>query len=98
IPGLQEEFPEEYRELFSKIFESFGEKVKTVTISRDVNLGGLEHYLRKYGGTILAIRTRDTWIAYPFARDMALRPGDRVIIVYQEEFSDEIERLLRTKV
>jgi uncharacterized protein with PhoU and TrkA domain len=32
IIGLQEEFPEEYKELFKHVFESTAERVKTITI------------------------------------------------------------------
>ncbi|MEM1749002.1 MAG: hypothetical protein QXT83_05270, partial [Sulfolobales archaeon] len=97
IPSLQEEFSEDYREIFSKVFESIGEKVKTVTITRQLNLYDLGYLLRKYGGGVLAVRSGKTWIAYPLARELNLTPGDKVIITYQEEFSEEVEALLRQK-
>lgn len=98
IPSLQEEFPEDYRELFSKVFESVGEKVKTVTVTKHLNLGNLEYFLRKYGGGILAVKSGNTWIAYPLARELNLRPGDKVLVAYQVEFSEEVEALLKHKV
>ncbi|MEM0505301.1 MAG: hypothetical protein QXN19_05745 [Sulfolobales archaeon] len=97
IPSLQEEFSEDYREIFSKVFESIGEKVKTVTITKQLNLNDLGYLLRKYGGGVLAVRSGKTWIAYPLAREISLTPGDKVIITYQEEFSEEVEALLRQK-
>lgn len=97
IPSLQEEFPEDYRELFSKVFESVGEKVRTVTVTRQLNLSELGHHLRRYGGNVLAVRTGNTWVAYPLAREMTLNPGDRAIITYQEEFTEEVEALLRQR-
>lgn len=98
IPTLQEEFPSEYREIFSKVFESIGEKVKTITTNKAVELHALEHYLRKYGGRVLAVRTKNTWIAYPFAKEISISPGDKLIIVYPDEFSEEVDRLLNSKL
>ncbi|MEM0001398.1 MAG: PhoU domain-containing protein [Desulfurococcaceae archaeon] len=97
IPSLEEEFPEEYKILFSRVFESIDEKVKTITAGKPINLHNLDHYLRKYGGQVLAVKTKDSWIAYPFAREISLNPGDKLIIVYQEEFAEEVERLLASK-
>ena len=97
IPGLQEELPEEYREIFKHVFESIDEKVKMVVITKPVVLSSLEHYLRKYGGHTLAVKTKDGWIAYPLARDLVLNPGDKLIIAYQEEFTEEVEKLLAHK-
>ncbi len=98
ILELQEEYPEEYRELFKHVFESTAEKIKLVTASKTIPLSNIEHYLRKYGGHILAIKTREGWIAYPLARNISINPGDKLIIVYQEEFSEEVERLLSEKL
>lgn len=98
IPSLQEEFPGEYRELFSKVFESIGEKIKTIATSKDIDLHTIEHFLRKYGGRVLAVKTRDSWIAYPFAKDIALKQGDKLIIVFPAEFSEEVERLITAKI
>jgi uncharacterized protein with PhoU and TrkA domain len=53
--------------------------------------------LRKYGGHVLAVKTSDGWIAYPLARNLSLNPGDKLILVYQEEFKDEVEKLIREK-
>lgn len=97
IPSLQEEFSEDYREIFGKVFESIGEKVKTVTITKQLNLYELGYLLRKYGGGLLAVRSGKTWIAYPLAREINLTPGDKVIITYQEEFSDEVEMILKRR-
>jgi len=98
ILELQEEYPEEYRELFKHVFESTAEKIKLVTASKTIPLSNIEHYLRKYGGHILAIKTREGWITYPLARNISINPGDKLIIVYQEEFSEEVERLLSEKL
>jgi len=97
IIGLQEEFPEEYKELFKHVFESTAERVKTITISKPIILSNFEHFLRKYGGHVLAVKTSDGWIAYPLARNLSLNPGDKLILVYQEEFKDEVEKLIREK-
>ncbi len=97
IPSLEEEFPEEYKILFSRVFESIDEKVKTITLSKPIDLHNLDHYLRKYGGQVLAVKTKESWIAYPFAREISLNPGDKLIVVYQEEFADEVEKLLGSK-
>ncbi|MEM4717999.1 MAG: potassium transporter TrkA [Desulfurococcaceae archaeon] len=98
IPSLQEEFPGEYRELFSKVFESIGERVKTITTNRSIDLHTIEHFLRKYGGRVLAVKTKDSWIAYPFAKDISLKQGDRLIVVFPAEFSEEVDKLIAAKV
>lgn len=96
IPSVLKELPEEYRELFSKIFESIGEKLATVNVPREMSLDRISSYLRKYGGTILAVKTSEGWIAYPLAKNPLLRPGDKIIIAYPYEFSEEVEFLLST--
>lgn len=96
IPSVLRELPEEYKELFSKIFESIGEKLTTMSVLKEMSLDRISSYLRKYGGTILAIKTNDGWIAYPLAKNPLLRPGDKIIIAYPYEFSDEVEALLST--
>ncbi|MEM2414098.1 MAG: hypothetical protein QW109_05715, partial [Sulfolobales archaeon] len=95
IPSLQEEFPKDYRELFSNVFESLGERVRTVTITKQLNISELGQHLRKYGGGVLAVRSGNAWIAYPLARGTTLNPGDKAIITYQEEFSDEVDSILK---
>lgn len=97
IPTLQEELPSIYKELFSKVFESVGEKVRTITVSRQLNLSAIDYYLRKYGGNVLAVKKGAFWIAYPFAREITLAPDDKMIIVYPQEFSEEVEGLLKSR-
>ncbi|MGC8982518.1 MAG: PhoU domain-containing protein [Desulfurococcaceae archaeon] len=94
ILSLQEEFPDEYKAIFSRVFKSLNERVKAVTLAKSTDLQSLAYYLKKYGGQVLAVKTRDTWVAYPLAREVQLSPGDKVILVYQEEFTEEVENLL----
>ena len=97
ITSLEGEFPEEYKILFSNVFETIDEKVKSITVTKPTDLQTLEHYLRKYGGKVLAVKTRESWVAYPLARELLLNPGDKVIVVYQEEFAEEVEKLISLK-
>ncbi|MEM4488205.1 MAG: PhoU domain-containing protein [Desulfurococcaceae archaeon] len=96
IPALQEVFPREYKELFNRVFESIGEKIRTVTASKTLELYSLNRNLKRFGGRVLAVKTRDSWVAYPFARDITLSPGDKLIVVYQEEFSEELDKELNS--
>lgn len=94
IPSLLEELPEHYRDVFSKVFETVGERIKTVTLKREVSMDKVVAWLRKYGGMVLAVKIGDTWIAYPLAKNPALRPGDKLVIAYPTEFADEVGRLI----
>ena len=98
IPSLLEELPEEYSEVLAKIFETIGEKIRTVTVSRETSLDRVTVWLRKYGGTVLAVKTGDTWIAYPLARNPVLKPGDRLVIAYPAEFTEEVGQLLKNHI
>lgn len=96
IPSLLREMPEEYKDIFSKVFESIGERVRTLTIHRGESLDKIAAWLRKYGGTVLAVKIGDTWLAYPLAKNPELKPGDKLVITYPVEFDEEVSSLLKT--
>jgi len=98
IPSLLEELPEEYREVFNKVFETVGEKVTVVTMGRETSLDRIAMWLRKYGASILAVKTGEAWIAYPLARNLTLSPGDKILLAYPSEFTEEVNQVIKQQV
>jgi len=94
ITQMLGEMPEDYSEVFRKVFETIGEALKTVTVKKEIHLDKLSLWLRKYGGSILAVKSGQEWIAHPLAKNLVLKPGDKIILAHQAEFADEVNTIL----
>jgi len=88
------ETPGEYYDVFKKVFETIGETLRTITVEKEVELDKLTLWLRKYGGSVLAVKSGTEWIAHPLAKNMMLKPGDKVLLAHQAEFTDEVNTIL----
>uniref|UniRef100_A0A7C2BLB3 Potassium transporter TrkA n=1 Tax=Thermosphaera aggregans TaxID=54254 RepID=A0A7C2BLB3_9CREN len=88
------ETPGEYYDVFKKVFETIGETLRTITVEKEVELDKLTLWLRKYGGSVLAVKSGSEWIAHPLAKNIVLKPGDKILLAHQAEFTDEVNTIL----
>lgn len=88
------ETPGEYYDVFKKVFETIGETLRTITVEKEVELDKLTLWLRKYGGSVLAVKSGTEWIAHPLAKNILLKPGDKILLAHQAEFTDEVNTIL----
>lgn len=87
----------EIREVFKIISESIGEKSIIIKVLKDTNLQNISSELLKYGSYIPAIKTKKEWIIQTkwAKRDISIKKGDLLLILYPNEFEEEIKRTIK---
>ncbi len=82
--------------VFYKLSEAIDEKCMIAEIKKPSRLQNLQESIKKFGGAILAIKSRGEWIVHTRTsrKDYELAEKDLLLVLYPKEFEEEVIREL----
>jgi len=86
-----------YRDVLSQIVESTGERVRSFTINKGVNIKDFQDKLEDLDASILAVKKEGEWIAitpYNMGK-LSANPGDSLLIMYPQVLEEDVLDLMK---